>query len=286
MNDALARRLCALNSDFYRRQAESFSRTRRSPWHGWRRCLDAMPDAVPAPGDRPFRVLDVACGNLRFEAFLEEALPGVCMECIAVDDCDALAASAHHGVERPDGGPDRLDGGSDRPDGEPGIVRFRHMDVVSALLGADGSADAGLVRFVERPCDMTVAFGFMHHIPGEQRRERLLRSLVANTRSGGYVAVSFWCFLNDAGLAARALETHRAALADSGLSVWADSFDEGDYLLGWNNTPGAWRYCHHFDDAEVDRLVDAVSDVAEPIDRFSCDGRTGNLNQYIVLRVL
>ena len=61
--------------------------------------------------------------------------------------------------------------------------------------------------------------------------------------------------------------------------------ERNDYLLGWNAQPGVYRYCHHFDDGEVDRLADAVSDKARVVDRFTADGRSGNLNAYIVLRV-
>lgn len=58
-----------------------------------------------------------------------------------------------------------------------------------------------------------------------------------------------------------------------------------DYLLGWQDTQGLYRYCHHFDEPEIERLLAAVADSAELVSRFEADGKTGNLNEYVVLRV-
>ena len=65
----------------------------------------------------------------------------------------------------------------------------------------------------------------------------------------------------------------------------SQQFNEGDYLLGWRNTPGAYRYCHSFSDEETDSLVASVADKAKCVARFRADGRTGNLNEYLVLQV-
>ena len=39
MDQAYARRMSGLTSDFYRRVASSFDATRQSPWQGWDRVL-------------------------------------------------------------------------------------------------------------------------------------------------------------------------------------------------------------------------------------------------------
>lgn len=189
--------LCQLNTDFYRRQCRSFADTRHAPWPGWTRCLQAagvipaddvpgekgpsskqppmqhLAAEPPAPYPRTLSVLDVACGNLRFESFLRERLPQTRLDLHAVDNCDSLAA----------------EGQAD------GAVHFQHVDVMRALLegvGWDEDEPAPL-------CDMTVCFGFMHHVPGRENRMNLMRELVRRTLPGGYVAVSFWQFLNDEG---------------------------------------------------------------------------------------
>ena len=58
-----------------------------------------------------------------------------------------------------------------------------------------------------------------------------------------------------------------------------------DYLLGWQDTQGLYRYCHHFDEPEIERLLAMVADSADLVSRFEADGKTGNLNEYVVLRV-
>ena len=97
--EALALRLCALTSEFYRANAESFSQTRQSPWQGWVRLLEVV-DARAAERE-PLRVFDLACGNLRFERYLADALPDGMLLGYAVDNCDPLVEAG----ERSEFGP-------------------------------------------------------------------------------------------------------------------------------------------------------------------------------------
>ena len=278
--------LCNVTSDFYRAQAASFSATRTSPWHGWQRCVAAMVEALGVAGHvageiarseaaadggvgegarraadaivRPgVSVFDLACGNLRFERYLAEALPHVDVRAYAVDSCDELAADA---------------GGLEIP------VTYESSDIVGGLI-----AGAPLRELHHAPqVDAAVSFGFLHHVPGEELRVRVLDGLIDAVRPGGCVAVSLWQFMNNPALAAKAHATH--VQASEALGLAADASDEGDYLLGWKNVEGAWRYCHHFSDEEVDRLVNAVSTRAHLVDMFEADGRTGAMNKYLVLQ--
>ena len=100
-----------VNNDFYARCAPSFSASRNAPWVGWLSCLEAVQDcgavrlcdgpdvhlydrATAQPGairkGASVRVLDVACGNMRFAAFLREELRGRQINYFAVDDCAGL----------------------------------------------------------------------------------------------------------------------------------------------------------------------------------------------------
>lgn len=202
-------------------------------------------------------VFDLACGNLRFEVYLEEALPYADVRVHAVDSCDELAASAR-GLALP--------------------VTYELSDIVGGLI-----AGAPLRELHHAPqVDMAVSFGFLHHVPSEQLRVRVLEGLIDAVRPGGCVAVSLWQFMNNPALAAKAEATHAQAGAALGLA--ADAFDEGDYLLGWKNVEGAWRYCHHFSDGEIERLIAAMTPSARLIDTFEADGRTGAMNRYLVLQ--
>ncbi len=292
MVPALARRMSALNSSFYREQAASFSDTRHGAWPGWQRCLDALAacDALPSSlsSDATMSVLDLACGNLRFVSFLSSAIPDVRLDCHAVDNCVDLAQGASV--------PARVS------------ACFHELDIVGALLEgppanpnasnpdasnpdasnpddlapgcSEGRAPA-LADLVPR-CDLVVSFGFLHHVPTRAARAELMRALVGLTNPGGACCVSLWRFMSDATLAARALATTAEATRELGIDP-AD-LGEGDYLLGWQGRPHAFRYCHSFGEGEVDALVAAVADEAELVARFDSDGRSGALNTYLVLR--
>ena len=302
--EVLALRLCALTGEFYRANAESFSQTRHSPWQGWVRLLEDMDAAgwrtgcepgalrvadgaaegvggekmhvaaddkgcgkacvvadAGASGREPLRVLDLACGNLRFERYLADALPGRMLSGYAVDNCDPLVEAGERNES------DALS-----------RIAFQNLDAIERL-------SAGCLRkALEAPdasCDLAVSFGFMHHVPLERWRAGLLRALVAKVRPGGFVAVSFWRFLNSAKLARKAQETTSRARAELGIP----ELPGNDYLLGWQDTQGLYRYCHHFDEPEIERLLAMVADSADLVSRFEADGKTGNLNEYVVLRV-
>ena len=259
MDEGLALRLCALTGEFYRANAESFSQTRQSPWQGWVRLLEVM-DARAAEHE-PLRVLDVACGNLRFERYLAGALPNRMLSGYAVDNCDPLVEAGERNES------DALS-----------RMSFQNLDAIERL-------SAGCLReALEAPdasCDLAVSFGFMHHVPLERWRVGLLRALIAKVRPGGFVAVSFWRFLNSDKLARKAKETTSRARAELGIP----ELPPNDYLLGWQDTQGLYRYCHHFDEPEIERLLAMVADSADLVSRFEADGKTGNLNEYVVLRV-
>lgn len=256
MDTRTARILNRATGDFYRRHASSFSATRHTAWPGWKRLMQGPAGhALPSRGEAD--VLDVACGNLRFERFLRDSRPDVRWRFHAVDSCPLLVGEP------------------------PADVAFCEFDILDALL-ADGSAE-----FPDAPaCHLAACFGFFHHVPGHANRVALLRALAASVAPGGAVAVSFWQFLKSPQLADRAQESHvrgLEALAATGIDP--AQLEAGDYLLGWQDAQDAFRYCHSFDAAELDALLRDAGLADALADRFECDGRTGDLNAYIVLRM-
>lgn len=315
MNGEFAQELCRLNERFYADQSASFSATRGSSWEGWSRVVEAMRsvfcvgdgvDCVVDGGadvEEPLRVLDVACGNLRFERFLPHLFPRREVRFVAVDDCDALL-----------------------PDEVPDGVEFRHVDVMSCLqrmaepgvagLGAEsepgaagaecasdragiaglgvapGSAAAGFAggpadaAAVDGAFDAVACFGFMHHVPLASWRLRLLDAMIEAVRPGGLAVVSLWRFADNGYLAEKARRTTVEACVQ--LAWDAAELDEGDFLLGWQDRPAVYRYCHSFTDEEVDALVRHAAGGADPraelVMRFRADGRTHDLNEYLILQ--
>ena len=266
MERAFAQRLIELNNRFYRENAHSFSRTRQAPWPGWKRALEVAGEYLDlgrGDPDRPLRVFDLACGNLRFEAFLSEQTDRP-LELYGVDSCDELAFDE-----------------SGHADSVTGFM-YRKLDVLEALMDKSHS---GAALLADVPAaDLSVCFGFMHHVPDVELRENVLRMLLARTRAGGIAAVSFWAFAEEPHLARKAVgATARAAEEPPFEGFLPRSLEPGDYLLDWQGA-APYRYCHSFGEDEVSRLAEAVSGDADEVGRFSADGRAGNLNRYLILR--
>lgn len=312
MDSETAQRLNALTSDFYRQVSDSFSETRQQAWDGWSRVLETCRD-VCRPG---MRVLDLGCGNLRFERFLIEqgCTPA---DVWAIDNCDELVSlglkthvnvhfqhlditraaledgscngflGLHDSFPSPHGTRSNHFGAHGVRSDHPGAHdRSSHPHTCNSSQSAFRSAQTEntLARAINAdPCDLSVSFGLMHHLPTEQARMRTLEALVRHTRAQGYVAVSFWQFAHSEKLRAKAQKATECGLAEIGIS--ASQLGEGDYLMGWQKTQGAFRFCHHCSEADVDRTVAFVSPLASEIARFSADGKQGNLNRYVVLKV-
>ncbi len=304
--------------------------------HGWSNPDD---DGTGAAEER--RVLDLACGNLRFERFLADEFPKLNLRFVAVDSCAELACdTAVRDIN----------------------CTYRQIDVLQALLDCDentpGSACPAVVIAPGSTCpavtitpesscpavfiapgnapapeagptfDLCATFGFMHHVPGEHLRRRLLDRLLDRTSPGGLLAMSFWQFMSDDRLSRKADQADSAMRAQGridmsrldandhflgwqllAMSFWqfmsddrlsrkadqADSamraqgridmsrLDANDHFLGWQTDPSPLRYCHHFDEREIDELVASVGTRAREVARYSADGSSGTLNRYLVL---
>lgn len=253
VDEGTAHNIIALNNRFYAEHAASFSATRNAPWAGWKHLLAELEErgfAQNHGGSKPFTVLDLACGNLRFERFLAGALPECDLRVTAVDSC----------VELMDG--------SKLPN-----VSLSRRDILDELLR--GPLAAPLAK---HPCDLSVCFGFMHHVPDANLRRRVLDALVDAAAPGGYIALSCWRFLDDARLSAKAARTGAPA------GIRHDELDPGDCFLGWQEDSRPLRFCHHIDETELDDLTTHVAPRARELARWSADGSSGTLNRYLLLR--
>lgn len=262
MDLVTARALIELNNRFYADHAASFSATRDAAWDGWHGLVEILRRRGWGRGaEAGARVLDLACGNLRFERFLNDALPEVEAVFHAVDACAELAG----------------DGAA-----APHVV-FHRADVLQELLERKGAQrDTGTATLEGvPPCELSASFGFMHHVPGREMRRSIIDLLVDRTVPGGLIIVSFWQFMHDERLARKALTADEAMRARA--PELAARLDPDDHFLGWQSDTTPLRYCHHFDETEIDGLVASVGTGAREIARYSADGASGTLNRYLVL---
>lgn len=382
MDVAFAEKLSELNNDFYRNQAVSFSDTRHAKWPGWERCLDEV--RATYRDEQALRVLDIACGNLRFEEYLakycgklpvnwqvfvnaldacDDLIPETCagkqvIRSTQKDSSEAIGISKAKKEGKTSGiNKDKKEGKVEDALLSSGLSRsvkritcdmavtFTHCDIMQALASNTLKDALKVENFSEERAQVTVAFGFMHHVPLLEWCLQLLNDMISVTAPDGFVCVSFWRFMDDEAMAAKARKTHSQAIDylvkngyfddcfeetrtenpwtsvqleagefqgtsndesrnattfklcksdnkvrdvaafESRKSDIFQQFNEGDYLLGWRNLPGVYRYCHSFSDEEIDSLVTLVADKAKCVARFRADGRTGSLNEYLVLQV-
>lgn len=249
--------LDAVNRRFYARHADSFDAKRRHPWLGWRRVAEHLRDL-----ERP-SILDVGCGNGRFGLYAaERARSGI--EYVGVDRSREMLELARR----------------------RGAADWRWLEADLVREGLPGELD-------EESFDLVVCFGVMHHLPGEATRRRLLREMAAATAIGGLLAVSFWQLGGQERFTRRALdvdELERGEGTAGAIARGEIELERGDFLLPWGDGtesgtgpgPVPVRYCHHVDRAEAERLVEARDLV--PVDTFTADGASDDLNLYYLLR--
>ena len=255
ISTSTAEQLSRITSEFYAQQAQSFSATRQAPWQGWQKCLEVTPQLLA--GEKP-SVLDIGCGNLRFTRFLCDEAGIVPAKYFAVDNCRPLVESGD-------------------VDEQVSELAFIELDVIKSLLDNTLSS-----RLTAPPCDLVVAFGFLHHVPGAKNRLKLLRTLLEKTKPGGFVCVSFWQFMNNQKLADKAHETTAQGL--QALGIDASELEKNDYLIGWQGKAETWRYCHHFSQEELDKLLVSLGSDVQVCAQFSADGKENNLNRYVILQ--
>lgn len=263
-NEQQIAQLIGATQAFYARHAASFSQTRQRGWDGWMRLVPYLQElavdgrcgeaGLEDKGDDEVSLLDAACGNFRFAAFLSETLPHASWRVHGIDFCGELAQLCPSLTDRVS-------------------VSYEHQDIM-ALLGEGDSLAA------EGSFDAAVSFGFMHHVPTRDMRSRLVHALVDTVKPGGVVAISFWRFLSDEKLARKAEVSTEVGQAVLDIALT----DHHDKFLGWQANTDEFRYCHSFETDEIDDLITSVDERAELLERFYADGKSGLLNEYVVLK--
>lgn len=248
MDDAAIHTLNALNRDFYEAHGRSFSQTRQGPWPGWERIVDTLAGRWAGKGS--LSLCDVAAGNGRFESYAVAAYPETPWVFTCLDGNGGLLREA-----------------AARKELEPYPLHVIEGDAL----------DDAAIPAVPGGFDAVVSFGFLHHIPGYAARRSFLEACLSSVAPGGMVAFSFWRFADDEVLGPKAVASTERALESMGMAL-----EPGDYLLGWQGDETRCRYCHSFDDGELDRLAAQVEPFGCLVDRFRADGRSGALNEYLV----
>lgn len=232
MNSAVAAQLIELNRKFYAQFGDSFSATRQRLQPGVKKILDSLQEDDS--------VLDLGCGNGHFLHEIHQRNHEAAL--LGVDFSLPLLRNA---------------------ESAPG-VEFREMDLTklsafSHQLIADGR------------WPVVTMFATLHHIPSNEIRLDMLRTVKKLLKPGGRFYLSNWQFLNSEKLKARIQPWSRIELTN-------EDVDEGDYLLDWRSGGEGLRYAHHFSAEELHGLAEQAG--MRMGESFLSDGENGRLGLY------
>lgn len=235
MKKTIAKKLIKINNDFYKTVAPDFSGSRNYPWAGWEFLFSRFNKEYFIPAT----VLDLGCGNGRFSKVLKQNYPDVAY--VGVDNNEKLLEIA----------------GKTYPD-----AKFLNADILAPWE-------------LKENFDLIVAFGVMHHLPGEEIRKQFLEQINAHLNPEGYVVLAFWNFIKIPALLKRFGSWDQVGIDDT-------EIDPGDWLLDWRRGPGAFRYCHQYNIDEISALF--LDTGFKIISKFNADGPGNDVNTYYLLQ--
>ncbi len=244
MHPTVVRKLLAINHQFYQTFAQEFAATRRRLQPGVLRLLERLP--------REARILDLGCGN--GELARELARRGFRGRYLGLDFSEELlrvASNIQHPVPH---------------------IEYRTAD----LSAPDWDAGLGPGSF-----DVALAFAVLHHLPPPLypqilRKTRALLTACSRPSAPYSLLLSNWQFLNSPRWRARLQPWEKVGLT-------ANDVGPDDYLLDWRRGGTGYRYVHHFNEKELNKL--AADTGFEVVETFYSDGKEGNLACYQVWRL-
>lgn len=278
MQTSSIRFLNQLNQKFYETVADSFDDSRSYSWTGWEvlkpfilKLIEGKKEkSGDAPGE-PLRVLDIGCGNGRFAQWLSEVInlaeTTTKIEYTGIDFNEFLLQKAR-----------------ERTQNLPKVTTdFKQIDIVESLLQK--------TPLSTQKYDLIVCFGVMHHIPGQEMRQKLVEQIsklmVESEKSNSIACIATWQFDSLPNLFSRSEQ-----LQDSGLIPDPEA---GDYLLNWerksagetlktnenkNQTPTP-RFCHLISDEESEEWWQTTK--LSLIQKYLADGPKNQSNAYWIV---
>lgn len=234
MESQIAKQLIELNRKFYDQFGASFSATRQRLQPGVKKIIETI--------RADDSVLDLGCGNGFFLRELhnsgnQAALLGV----------DFSLPMLHEAESTPE-------------------VGFLAADITN-LASVRGRLETA------NGWNVITMFAALHHIPSNEIRLDILRTVKSLLAPEGRFILSNWQFLNSDKLKARIQPWSRVGLSDNDV-------DDGDYLLDWRSGGEGLRYAHQFSAEELLGLAEQVQMKVEA--GFLSDGENGRLGLYQV----
>ncbi len=243
MDEQTILKLNQLNQVFYSKIANQFSETRQQPWEGWSKLVPIFKEIFNQKSH--IKVLDVGCGNGRLASFLGKTMNPTQIEYLGWDNNQDLLDIAEKNLQKND----------------LQSVQLTKVDILNKLPVASA--------------DLICLFGVLHHIPGREKRLKLLNDLGQQLKPDGVLVFTAWQFDQIPNVFERKIDPIE-------VGIQTDDLEPNDYLLTWERGTHAVRFCHLLNDEEIDQLVDSLG--LAVIETFKEDGKNHLANSYVVLQ--
>jgi tRNA (uracil-5-)-methyltransferase TRM9 len=239
----IVKQLLDLNRRFYAEHGHEFSATRRRLQPGVMRVIESLGGHES--------ILDLGCGNGELARTLSRrghqgSYLGLDLSLPLLQEADREAFAFP--------------------------VQFRQVDLTSSDWN---DVTARVAR--KDLYDIVFAFAFLHHIPGNELRLKVIGKVHESLKPKGLFVHSNWQFLNSGKLKARIQAWESIGLGET-------DADAKDYLIDWRGGGYGLRYVHHFDESELSGLAKAGN--FEIIQTFCSDGDNKRLSIYQTWRAI
>ncbi len=193
--------------------------------------------------EKALSYLDLACGNGRFACYLQERNFPV-LAYLGLDNSEFLLRKARE-----------LNLGEN--------FKFDYLDLLKQPL-------------LNKKFDVIVSFGFLHHLPSQDFRIEFINNLIEKLDWNGLLIITLWSGYKK-----------KSFKPVDDLSLEAKSllpfFEKGDHFLGWNNKPNLERYCHLFEQEEIEKFIPQLQN-CKLVDLYRSDGKANSDNFYLALK--
>ncbi len=245
-NKSFIEKINQINLDFYKKNANSFSKTRQHYWKGWIPFINFIRTQIFFVEEFPLKILDVGCGNGRLAKFIFEKSQFKCkaISYLGLDFSKDLFKS--NNIKK-------------------NCVRFKEIDILKS--------DFTFGKF-----QMIFMLALLHHIPGKSTRFTLIKKVAPKLDRRGLFILSLWQFKKSQ----RILDVKfDRKIKQKYFLEQLDKFETNDHFLNWQNS-GTPRFCHHFDEEEITEIKEILrKDEFKLVLEYEADGKE-NLNRYLV----
>lgn len=245
MKQETIQKLNQLNTTFYTQVAQSFSNSRQYPWPGWIKLKPYIQQQIETVS-QPLQVLDLGCGNGRFGLFLQESFVQTRINYVGVDANNQLLKLAQQKIQNAT---------------NIFSASFSQLDIVNQ-------------PFPQQDWAIISLLGILHHIPSYQLRKQLLQKVLGSANQTTLIIITFWQFAKSARFTKKQIDPQK-------LSIDPSDLEPHDYILDWQRDQTAYRYCHFFDDQEIQKLITDLN--CKIVTQYNADGKEQQLNKYLLL---